>query len=93
MRQKWGAVGGLIAGHLTKTVLDWLGALQEVDFKTKRSWKIDLVTELGFRTQMLPLFGKVMDYDGGAYGEGILTKNPYLSDHCPYLVVLELMPD
>lgn len=56
-----------------------LVALQEVDFKTNRAKKYDLVTELGWRTKMSPLFGIAMPYDGGGYGEGILTKMPILS--------------
>lgn len=51
-----------------------LVALQEVDFMTNRARKFDLATELGWRTRMAPLFGKAMDYDGGEYGEGILSK-------------------
>ncbi|KJF45438.1 endonuclease/exonuclease/phosphatase family protein [Draconibacterium sediminis] len=56
-----------------------LVALQEVDFKTNRAKNYDLVTELGWRTKMAPLFGIAMPYDGGGYGEGILTKMPILS--------------
>ncbi len=56
-----------------------LVALQEVDFKTNRAKGYDLVTELGWRTKMAPLFGKAMDYDGGGYGEGILTRMPIIS--------------
>ena len=51
-----------------------LVALQEVDFKTNRSKKYDLVTELGWRTKMTPLFAKAMNFDGGEYGEGILSN-------------------
>ena len=40
-------------------------ALQEVDYKTNRVKKYDLVTELGWRVKMAPIFGKAMDYDGG----------------------------
>ena len=54
-------------------------ALQEVDFKTNRARNYDLVTELGWRTKMAPLFGIAMPFDGGGYGEGILTKMPILS--------------
>ncbi|QGY43058.1 hypothetical protein GM418_05100 [Maribellus comscasis] len=54
-------------------------ALQEVDFKTRRARGYDLATELGWRTKMAPLFGKAMDYDGGGYGEGVLSKYPILS--------------
>ena len=51
-----------------------LVALQEVDFKTNRAKKYDLVTELGWRAKMAPLFGKAMDFDGGEYGEGVLSR-------------------
>ena len=54
-------------------------AMQEVDFLTNRAKKYDLVTELGWRTKMAPLFGKAMDYDGGAYGEGVLSQYTLLS--------------
>ncbi|NOR88012.1 MAG: hypothetical protein GQ527_10415 [Bacteroidales bacterium] len=53
-------------------------ALQEVDFKTQRAKNYDLVTELAWRCKMAPLFGKAMDYDGGEYGEGILSKYTFL---------------
>nr|WP_321355234.1 endonuclease/exonuclease/phosphatase family protein [uncultured Draconibacterium sp.] len=56
-----------------------LVAMQEVDFKTNRARNYDLVTELGWRTKMAPLFGIAMPYDGGGYGEGILSKMPILS--------------
>lgn len=53
-------------------------ALQEVDFKTERAQKYDLVTELGWRTKMAPLYARAMYYDGGEYGEGILSKHTFL---------------
>lgn len=56
-----------------------LVALQEVDFKTKRARNYDLVTELGWRTKMTSLFGKAMNFDGGGYGEGVLTKMPIIA--------------
>ena len=46
-------------------------ALQEVDYKTNRAKKYDLVTELGWRTKMAPLFARAMDYDDGEYYDGI----------------------
>ena len=55
-----------------------LVALQEVDYKTNRAKNYDLVTELGWRTKMAPLFGKAMPYDGGEYGEGILSKYTFI---------------
>lgn len=54
-------------------------ALQEVDFKTNRALKYDLTTELGWRTKLIPLFGRAMKYDGGEYGEGVLSKSTFLS--------------
>lgn len=56
-----------------------LVALQEVDFKTNRAKKYDLVTELAIRTDMAPLFARAMPYDGGEYGEGILSRYSFLS--------------
>lgn len=67
-----------IAAVIQQTNPD-LVALQEVDFKTNRAKKYDLATELGWRVKMAPLFGKAMDYDGGGYGEGILTKMPIVA--------------
>ena len=56
-----------------------LVALQEVDYKTRRAKNYDLVVELGLRTKMAPLFGKAMDFNGGAYGVGILSKQAIIS--------------
>ena len=79
-------------------------AMQEVDFKVNRSKKYDLVTELGWRTKMSPLFGGAMKYDGGEYGEGVLsrfsflqTRNialPYIPDQEPRaaLEVVSILP-
>ena len=53
-------------------------AMQEVDFKTNRAKKFDLVTELGWRTKMTPIFAKAMNFDGGEYGEGVLSKYTFL---------------
>jgi endonuclease/exonuclease/phosphatase family metal-dependent hydrolase len=55
-----------------------LVALQEVDFKANRSKKYDLATELGWRTKLVPLFGRAMPYDGGEYGEGILSRHTFI---------------
>ena len=55
-----------------------LVALQEVDFKTKRAREYDLPTELGHRTKMASLFGRAMYYDGGEYGEGILSSYTFV---------------
>lgn len=74
-----------------------LVALQEVDRLTNRAHKMDLVTELGYRTKLAPLFGRAMYYDSGEYGEGILSRFsycqttnlplPHLPDHEPRAAV------
>ncbi len=66
-----------IAQVIKKTDPD-LVALQEVDFKTNRAKKYDLATELGWRLKMAPVFGRAMHFDGGEYGEGILSKYTFL---------------
>jgi endonuclease/exonuclease/phosphatase family metal-dependent hydrolase len=68
----------VIANVIKKADADFV-SLQEVDFKTNRAKKYDLPTELGNRTGMASLFGRAMYYDGGEYGEGILSKSTFLS--------------
>ena len=66
---------------IAKVILDTdpdLVALQEVDYLTNRAKKYDLVTELGWRTKMSPIFGRAMPYDGGEYGEGVLSKFSFI---------------
>ena len=53
-------------------------ALQEVDYKTKRAHNYDLVTELGWRSKMTSIYARAMHYDGGEYGEGVLSKHTFL---------------
>ena len=59
-----------------------LVALQEVDFRTNRALNMDLVSELGQRTALVPLFGRAMPYDGGEYGEGILSRYSFIASRC-----------
>ena len=54
-------------------------ALQELDSMTGRSWQKYQLEELANRTNYYPTFGKAIDYDGGGYGVGILTKEKPLS--------------
>lgn len=67
----------VIAKVIKDTAPD-LVALQEVDFLTNRARGYDLATELGWRTKMAPLFGRAMPYDGGEYGEGVLSKYSFI---------------
>jgi len=67
-----------LIASVIKSVDPDLVALQEVDFFTKRALNMDLATELGMRTDLAPLFGRAMYFDGGEYGEGILSKYSFL---------------
>ena len=63
-------------------------ALQEVDYKTNRAKKYDLVTELGWRAKLSPIYARAMHYDDGEYGEGVLSKHTFLQTRnipLPYL--------
>ena len=51
-------------------------ALQEVDVKTSRSGGVDEAAELGRLTGMNVAFGKAMDFEGGGYGQAILSRWP-----------------
>lgn len=63
------------AAVIEKLSPDFVG-LQEVDENAKRSNKVDQVTELAKRLEMNPAFGSFMDFQGGRYGMGILSKHP-----------------
>lgn len=56
-----------------------LVALQEVDFLTRRAKGYDLATELGLRLKMVSLFARAMYYDGGEYGEAILSRYSFVT--------------
>ena len=57
-------------------------AMQEVDSLTQRTAALnqgipqDLIKELATLTGMYGHFGKAIDYSGGGYGEGILSRYP-----------------
>jgi endonuclease/exonuclease/phosphatase family metal-dependent hydrolase len=53
-----------------------LVALQEVDQATTRSRGIDQLARLAELTGMHPAYGRAMDYQGGAYGVGMLSRWP-----------------
>lgn len=54
-----------------------LVALQEVDSCTGRSSGVDQAALLGTLTGMHAVFGKAMDYDGGGYGEAVLSRSAF----------------
>jgi len=67
-----------IARVIDRTKPDFV-ALQEVDFMTRRARGYDIATELGWRLKMASVFGRAMGYDGGEYGEAVLSRYSFLS--------------
>ncbi len=65
--------------EVIKRVNPDLVALQEVDKGTQRSGRVDEAAELGRLTGMHAVFGKAMDFNGGQYGEAILSRYPFES--------------
>jgi endonuclease/exonuclease/phosphatase family metal-dependent hydrolase len=63
---------GRIAAVIRASGAD-LVALQEVDVGTARAGGVDQAAELGRLTGMHAVFGEAMPYDGGSYGEAILS--------------------
>jgi len=65
--------------RLSKVITDLkpdVVALQEVDCKTKRSSGVDQAALLGKLTKMYSVFGQAMPYQGGQYGEAVLSRFP-----------------
>ena len=62
-----------IANVINNTSPDVL-AIQEVDSMTNRSGQKYVLGEIAERTQMHGYFAPAIDYDGGKYGIGLLTK-------------------
>ncbi len=67
-----------IASILSREKPDFV-ALQEVDQNASRSGKVDQAGELARLTGMHHVFGKAMDFQGGAYGQAILSRWPIKS--------------
>lgn len=63
------------AGVLRGLTPDIVG-LQEVDRAAERSGKVDEARALGEMLGLNPAFGRFMDFQGGAYGMGVLSRFP-----------------
>jgi endonuclease/exonuclease/phosphatase family metal-dependent hydrolase len=55
-------------------------ALQEVDNKTRRTGGVDQTAELARLTGLFGKFGKAINYEGGEYGQAILSRLPIGKD-------------
>ena len=53
-----------------------LVALQEVDNKTKRTGGVDQTADLARLTDLNGLFGRQIDFQGGTYGQAVLSRFP-----------------
>src|SRR4030095_13030808 len=62
--------------HVTQSLHPDLVALQEVDIKTARTGQVDQAAELARLTGMHYVFGKAIDFDGGQYGNVVLSRYP-----------------
>lgn len=60
-------------------------ALQEVDHKTARSHQVDQTAELARFTGLHGKFGRQIDYQGGQYGQAILSRTPIESSQIHWL--------
>ena len=69
---------GRIADAICKVAPDVV-AVQEVDSVTVRSGGIDVLRTLGERTLMFPTYAPAIDFDGGKYGVGMLSKEKPVS--------------
>ncbi|MDR1021865.1 MAG: endonuclease/exonuclease/phosphatase family protein [Prevotellaceae bacterium] len=67
-------IAGVIAGLAPD-----VAALQELDSVTGRSRQVDVLLRLSELTQLYPVYGASILYDGGKYGVGVLSKQPPLS--------------
>ncbi len=54
-------------------------AVQELDSVTNRSNQVDVLDVLSRKTLMFPTYAAAIDFDGGKYGVGVLSKEKPLS--------------
>ena len=62
-----------------------LVALQEVDQDTRRTGKVNQTAELSRLTKMTSIFGSNIDFQGGHYGNVILSSFPIIKKNNSYL--------
>ena len=64
-----------LAGVITSSRADVV-ALQEVDQKTTRTGGVDQAAEIARLTGLHVAYGRAMDFQGGAYGQALLSRWP-----------------
>jgi endonuclease/exonuclease/phosphatase family metal-dependent hydrolase len=65
--------------EIVNSVRPDLVALQEVDLRTERTAGVNQLEEIARLTGMHAEFGKAMDFSGGTYGVGVLSRWPIVS--------------
>ncbi len=55
-----------------------IAALQELDYRTNRADNLDVTAEIAKRTNMISIFAKAVGWDGGEYGQALLSKYTFL---------------
>ncbi len=55
-----------------------VAALQELDYRTNRADRLDVTAEIAKSTNMVSIFAKAVDWDGGEYGQALLSKYTFL---------------
>jgi len=69
--------------RVIKSVQPDLVAVLEIDRATRRSAGVDQVAELARLTGMTYYFGKCRDYQGGEFGQAVLSKWPLTNEVLP----------
>ncbi len=78
-----GTDGKLDVERIAKVIADQrcdLVALQELDRNTSRTNRVDQAAELAKRTGLSAFFGKGIDFGGGEYGVGVLSRLPVIEN-------------
>lgn len=70
-----------------------LVALQEVDVGVKRSGRVHQLQKLGELTGLTARFGPTQHYEGGLFGNAVLTRLPILDEHIQPLPYTEATPE
>jgi endonuclease/exonuclease/phosphatase family metal-dependent hydrolase len=71
------------AAHIEKYKVDIVG-LQEVDKYTERN-NFDMLAVFTNKTYPYSYFGKMIDYQGGEYGTGIISRYPFIEARTAYI--------
>ena len=70
-----------------------LVALQEVDVGVKRSGRVHQLHKLGELTGLTARYGPTQHYEGGLFGNAVLTRLPILDEHIQPLPYTEATPE